>query len=135
MLKRIIMIVMMMLLLISVGYAAAEQWEYLASEDYYNEDVKVTYHNQYYIDVNSIKKIQLGINEITKVKIKIIDQEPNHYSINQYWVNNDTKQYKLAFVERYTNDTLASQSDYRNQDWRNYNASNVIVREIIKRVD
>jgi hypothetical protein len=132
-LKRVLITAMLIITWTSLCFAEAN-WEYIGGEDFYNEYSKATFHCDYYINVNSVSKVNVGMNEIIKAKIKVT-QKPNEYSIDQFWVNNDTKQYKLAFSEEYNDGKLMRQSDYRNQSWNDYDPKSIIVNEILKRAN
>lgn len=132
--KRILLLMMMLTMLSTVCFAN-EQWEFVESSEFYNEYSKVTFHNEYYLDVSNIKKVQIGMDEIIKAKVKVSDQTSNEYQIHQYWVNSDTKRWKVVFIETYKNDKLTSQKDLRNLDWDAYDPNNKIVNEILKRTN
>ena len=134
MLKRMLTVTCLVVLWTNVVFAEAN-WELIGSKDFYSDYYKITFHNQYFIDNDSIKNMQVGMNDVIKAKIKVSNQKPEEYSIDQYWVNSDTKQWKLAFTEKYIDNTLHSQNDYRNQDWNTYDPNDMVINEILKRAN
>ena len=70
------------MLMLFCGTCFAEHWEYMYTEDFYNDNLGITFHNEYYIDTDSIKNVQIGINDVIKAKIKIVNQIPNEYSMH-----------------------------------------------------
>lgn len=124
---RTLMAVLVALVLwTGIGYAAP-QWEFVCTED------TATSHFEYYIDANGVKVVQVDVNEIIKAKFKVVNVTSGGYSLDQYWVNSDTKQWKLAFTEWYKDDKVTSQFDFRHQSWNDYDPSNKVVNEILKR--
>jgi hypothetical protein len=128
-------VVLMLVLGMSVGMAKEANWVLVSERNDYNSHFKQTFHFIDYLDTNSINKVQIGINEVIKSKIKTVYPSPEEYAINQYWVNGDTKQWKLAFSEKYINGKLDNQLDARDQSWNDYDPNNKIVNAILERAN
>lgn len=120
--KRILLLVML-LLTFTIGQASAETWEQLS--------------DTMYVDVDSIKKIQVDYDEIIKATTKS-PLKDGGYSLDKTLINIDTKQYCITVMEHYDSLgklTFKSTVNPKNKDWWFTSEDPKWIEEIIKRAN
>jgi len=122
---RIVLVTMVVVMMFCGICYAEEQWEYI-----YETDKSIEY-----IDINSIKILQVGSNEIIKAITKTQSKDSDFYVISYFKVKKDTKGYDLYFIEMYEDGKLTNQLTLDATGYKTYEPDNKIVNEILKRAN